>query len=285
MLHPYLRRLERLGLCALALVSASGCSLTIDPDLEQCPRDSDCTARGGDFTGTQCIDSACQVVSNWECLDTPRQVPRAVESFQATVQLLDGTTLGPIQGAEVRACHKTDVKCLAPARSTVSEAEGYVTLSAPGETGSYLSLKRDDVLPSVYVFNPLPTADTTLEPIHTIKTEFLPVMTDLIGAEQLSDRGLAVITSVNCAGSQTAGVSLTVAEGDAQTAPFYIVDGLPSATATATEQDGRGGFINLKPGVATVSGQLLDGQRNVGTISLLVEAGTITYGRMVPLGK
>jgi hypothetical protein len=285
MLDLHLRKLRHGALSALTLVSVFGCSLTIDPDLKQCTQDSDCAARGSKFTGTKCVNSACQAVSNWACLDTPRQVSTGVGSFQVTVQLLDGTSLKPIQGVEVRACHKVDVECTAPAGSTVSDGDGQVTLSVPGETGSYLSLKHDGVVPSLYFFNPTPTADTSLEPVYMIKTEILPVMTALIGAEQLSDRGLVYITSFNCAGSQTAGVSLAVAQGDAQTIPYYIIDSLPNKLATATDKDGWGGFFNLKPGTATITGQLQDTQRVLGAISLIVRPGTVTYGRMVPVGK
>jgi hypothetical protein len=285
MLNLHLRKLTLHGLSALTLVSVFGCSLTIDPDLKQCKQDSDCAGRGGDFTGTQCINSACQAVSNWECLDTARQVVTPSGIFQVTVEILDGTTLLPLTGAQVRACKKIDVTCSGPESSGETDENGRLTLSINAETGVFLNIVHAGMLPTLYFFNPPPTADTTLEPIHTIKTELLPVMTSLVGAEQLSERGLVYVTAVNCAGKQTAGVSLAVAEGDAQTVPYYIIDSYPSRNATATDKDGWGGFFNLKKGGASVTGQLQDGQRTLGTINLLVEPGTVTYGRLVPLGK
>jgi hypothetical protein len=61
-----------------------------------------------------------------------------------------------------------------------------------------------------------------------------------------------------------------------------MVKGVPSSKATATDSSGWGGFLNLLPGTATLSGKLSDGQ-TLGIESTLIRADTITYTALLPL--
>ena len=93
-----------------------------------------------------------------------------------------------------------------------------------------------------------------------------------------------LLSAVNCSGAEAAGVSFQTANGgDAgSSVAFYAVGGLPSSKVSATDSAGYGGVVNVPPGTVAVTGKLTDG-RTLGTISL-VNAGSITYSRMVPLG-
>ena len=77
------------------------------------------------------------------------------------------------------------------------------------------------------------------------------------------------------------GVHIWSADSDANTRAFYVIQKIPTATATVTDASGQGGFINLRAGSASISGTLSDGTK-IGTVTILVRAGTITYTNMLP---
>jgi hypothetical protein len=91
-----------------------------------------------------------------------------------------------------------------------------------------------------------------------------------------------VIGTYDCLHTPADGISFTSAEADSKALPFYLIKGVPSSKATATDTSGYGGIINLLPGTATLTGKLSSGE-SLGIESMLMRADTITYTTLLPL--
>ena len=57
------------------------------------------------------------------------------------------------------------------------------------------------------------------------------------------------------------------------------------AALIADADTGYGGLLNVQPGTLAVTGQLQRKESALGTVSLLVRRGAVTYSRMVPGGE
>lgn len=70
------------------------------------------------------------------------------------------------------------------------------------------------------------------------------------------------------------------APADAKTTLLYMASGAPPNTATVTDSTGEGGFINVKPGPAALTGSV--GGKPFGTVKVLARAGFRSQSNLVP---
>jgi hypothetical protein len=283
------RALARLSpaspLMLLAVSAAAACSVVVDADRVQCKSDVDCTGRGGAFADSMCVASLCQPDSRWSCLDETPTPSTETGPFAVAMRTQDLLTQQPKAGVKAELCNKVDVDCSAPLFTTTSDATGLLTLQVPGAFSGYVLLQAPDVLPGLYFFNPSIDRDQEIPPILMPTPLANSLLVAQIGGTQGPNHGHALVMAEDCNGSFAAGVSYATADGDAMTKTFYSVSGLPSASATTTDSDGYGGMINLPSGAVTLTGDLAAKERTIGTISLLVRAGAISYSRIVPRGE
>jgi hypothetical protein len=286
-------------------VALLGCSLTVDADRQQCSSDLDCTSRGSAFANSTCVASLCKEAlvaekkdpaeaganlitdPKWSCMDQPAVVTTEPGPFNVTFKLTDILAQTPQAGITAKACRKLDVNCEAPdGPSRLTDDNGEVTFPiARGFTG-YMEFTGGTIMPGMYFFNPPVDSDRSSVAVQIVTPGIVDALTKSIGSPQQPDLGLMLINALDC--QAAAGVNVTfVAGGTGQGAPgFYSIGGLPASNATATDSAGYGGFVNVTPGTVPIKGIINDiGGREMQTISLLVRAGTITYGRVVPLGR
>jgi hypothetical protein len=285
-------------------VALLGCSLTVDADRQQCSSDLDCTSRGTAFANSTCVASLCKEAlvtqkpdsdagpkaitdPKWSCLDQPAVATTEPGPFNVTFKLTDILSQSPQVGITAKACRKLDVNCEKPdGASLLTDENGEVTFQiARGFTG-YMEFSGGTIMPGMYFFNPPVDSDRASVAVQIVTPGIVDALTKSIGSPQQPDLGLMLINAQDCQGA--AGVNVTfVAGGTGQGAPgFYSIGGLPASNATATDSAGYGGFVNVTPGTVPIKGIIndIDGIE-MQTISLLVRAGTITYGRVVPLGR
>jgi hypothetical protein len=296
-----------IGVITFCFAALTGCSLTVDADRKQCSTDTDCTARGTAFHGSVCVDSFCETkpplkierppadagpveagpADPWSCLSKPPPVTTAKAPYHVTLHLTDIVSSSPLQGVTAKLCRKLDVQCTDPqGPSVVSDAAGVVAFDVSAAFTGYVSLSEGTtIMPGLYFFNPAVTADTDVAAVQLASPSIAAALTAGVGSKQRPENGLMLLSAVNCSGGEAAGVSFeTATGGDAgASVSFYSVGGLPNSKVTATDSSGYGGVVNVTPGTVVVTGRLADG-RALGTISLVVNAGAITYSRMVPLG-
>jgi hypothetical protein len=279
------RRLPASSLACLVVGAATACSVLVDADRVQCTSDTDCTSRGGAFSESMCVKSLCQPDSRWSCLDDTPTPSTAVGPFAVVMQTTDLLTQQPRANVKADLCNKVDVECSTPLYTATSDATGFLTMQVPSAFSGYVLLQAPDLLPGLYFFNPPIDRDQEIPPILMPTPLANNLLVGQIGGTQGPNHGNALITAHDCQGTFADGVTFVTADGDAMTKTFYSSRGLPSASATATDSDGYGGMINLPSGAVTVTGSLSANGRTVGTISLLVRAGGISYSRIVPRGE
>jgi hypothetical protein len=261
----------------------ASCSLAVNADRVQCQTKADCVSRGGDFENASCIDSVCQADPTWKCLAAPAMLPQQSPPFRIAVTLRDLVTQMPFANGQVKLCRKLDVDCTAPVSTAVGDGNGEATFSVDMvDFAGYLTVQASGIVPTLYFFNPPVDRDQAVSVSLASPAAYAGLLLQL-GRQPLSGHGSIVISSADCTGAPAAGVTYTTASGDGATSSFYTVGGLPTVSATATDAQGYGGLINVPAGAATVATSLTSPRTNLGTISLLVQDGAITYSRVVPL--
>jgi hypothetical protein len=199
------------------------------------------------------------------------------------MNLTDLITYQPVAGVNARLCRKLDTQCEQPILAGLqSDALGKLVLQTPMGFDGFVELTSPGALSGLYFFYPPVTQPLEIPLVPILPMTELSTFAQLVGADLLQGRGHLVVGTYDCTHTSAAGVSFSSAEADSQSLPFYMVKGVPSSKATATDSSGWGGFLNLLPGTATLSGKLSSGQ-SLGVESTLIRADTITYTALLPL--
>lgn len=267
---------------ALGSLFAS-CTLTVNAERVQCRTKADCVSRGGAFETASCIDSVCKADPTWECLSVPSTPNPQPAPFRISVTLLDLVSRTPVANAQIKLCRKIDVDCAAPVVTAVSDGNGAAMFSTDMvDFTGYLAVQASGIVPTLYFFNPPIDRDQTVSVTMASPLAYGGLLQKL-GRQPIPGHGSVVMNAADCTGAPAAGVTYATANGDGNTFPFYTVGGLPTVSAPATDAAGYGGLINVPAGAATVATSLASPRTDLGTISLLVQDGAITYSRVVPL--
>lgn len=286
-LAPGLRRIES-TLRLVVLVSVLGsCSLAVNADRVQCTKTSDCTSRGGAFASAICANAVCELDPAWACLGVAPPASTQAPPYQVTVATRDLVTQMPFANASIKVCRKLDVDCSMPVDTAVTDANGGATFTiGTAAFAGYLLVEADGAVPTLSFFNPAIDHDQTLPSVSLPSPTAYAGLLFQLGQQPSAGHGNVVISAQDCTGVPAAGVHFATSSGDSTTASFYSVGvgGLPTTAATATDAGGYGGLINVPAGAVTVTGTLESPHADLGTVSLLVREGAITYSRFVPLG-
>ena len=137
-------------------------------------------------------------------------------------------------------------------------------------------------VPSLAFFSPPPSDDTIYAPLLLLSPASLTTLAATAGNAIDPKLGAVFFVAQNCAGKPGEGVSVTTDRTEATTKGFYLIKGLPSETASATDAAGYGGFINLPTGYVRVNATVHDTGKPIGGTSVLVRPSTITYVYLVP---
>jgi hypothetical protein len=266
---------------AVALL-ATACSVLVEPDREQCSTNGDCRARGATFSGAVCLMSVCRPDPAWSCLGAVTWPVPEPHKVTLSMTVRDLVTEAAAPDVSARLCHKLDVDCKDPVASDLrSDQDGVITAEVDAGFDGYVEVAAPGYMPGLYFFYPPVQEGRMLTGLPLIRPAVLTGLAVASGQQVVPERGHVLLAAYNCQGQNAAGVRLTTEQGDNQTSGFYVVDKLPSITATATDSSGQGGFIDLPPGTVNVSGALSD-DRQVAYLSVLVRAGQITFTSLVP---
>lgn len=303
---------------ALVSLAVGGCSLIVDSEKQQCEtdkqcsdkfgaesgltctqglcepagckRDADCVALGVGYESALCVDGACEQPSavsepaEWACLDTAREPMSLPGPFVVTMQLTHMVTMSKLKGVNARLCRALDVTCDAPEETTVSDNSGQVTLNVTATFRGYVALDTPGLMPTLYFFNPAIDHDQDLGAIQMGPAAVGVGLSEqaMASPKQQPDRGIVLMSAYDCQSGFAPGISFASSNVDVQTNIFYAIGTFPNVSATETDPDGYGGFINALPGAMTIEGKRAADGRSVGQISVLVKPGALTVTRMVP---
>lgn len=187
-----------------------------------------------------------------------------------------------MSNVEGRVCRKLDVDCADPLLSGLfSGDDGKLSVHIGNGFDGYVELTLPGAMPGLYFFDPALTKDRDILAIPIVTQDTLVRFAQLAGVDAAPDRSAVFLGAHDCLDEPAAGIRFVSTDADDATATFYLIQKIPSASATATDSEGRGGLINLRAGSITVSGQLATGE-TVGTVSLFTRENQVTYASLVP---
>ena len=268
---------------SLAVAVAGGCTSLVQSDRVQCSTNDDCTRRGGEFTNSICVAQLCETPGPWSCLGHVVWPTPGPGTVTATLTTTDLITSRPVPGVPARVCRKLDTACADPVLTDlVSDAAGRLVIVVPQGFDGYVELSATGAMRGSYFFYPPLTSDREIPAVPILQATELATFASLAGANLMAERGHLMVGARSCVGLPVEGVSFSSLEGDASTAPFYMILGIPSSKQPATDTSGWGGLLNLPPGSVTLTGRLAATGQSVGTLSVFARAGELTYTALVP---
>jgi hypothetical protein len=246
----------------------------------------------------QCA-AACQPGQSWACLDTPILWPKppSVGTITFSVTFVSLTTEEPFIGASVQACSKLDYTCASPLDTATADSTGMVTLTVPGGlsgfdgyldvTGGQVGGSGASVFPSLWYPVPFVVADGWRGRTLLLSSDEFVALAGATGTTLDPTRGHVGVNAEDCAFGPAAGVTFAVDVADAQTVSFYLVNGVPVTSATATDQSGLAAFVNLPIAGSTrltvvraSSGPA--GGKSMGSLTFVLRPGTLTTSSSFP---
>jgi hypothetical protein len=226
----------------------------------------------------------------WSCLDRVEWPESESTTATVGVTFMDLVNFRAVAGVRARFCGKFDPTCtegvIAGTEGLVSDDNGIVQAELPVPFDGFVMFEgpfgESPKVPGSYFFYPPVTRSRVVPPIPLMAQEVLDVLAEQAGQPVDPGDGHVMLAAYNCASQVTAGVRLSSDRFDVDTRAFYVVQRVPTTTALETDESGWGGLINVPPGATQVSGTLSRGSRHIGTASLNVTAGRVTYTALVP---
>lgn len=205
-------------------------------------------------------------------------------SFTVTFLVRDTVSQEPKVGVAMRACRRLDVKCAEGISGTsIVDATGHASVVVPAGFEGYTRFDDPAIASTLFFFDPAVHEDRPALGVSVTAPETTAALAALTGAEANSSLGLALVTVFDCFGKPAEGVRVTADDVGDAAKTFYVRNGLPSATASATDETGYSGFVNAAPGTASFSAFI--GDQKIGSVTVLVQAGAQTIAHIVPNGS
>jgi hypothetical protein len=283
-----------------ALLLTGACSLVFPASDKQCETDDDCKARG--FVDATCEANACIEpgtsaaggaggqggggATKWGCIgnvewDAPTSDP---VSIHASLRRLLGEDA--VVGAPAKVCAPLDFECVNPISEGVSDAEGDLVLEAHYGFRGYTYVTPPpsfaDMAPAIiWASPPLFEPNPGGTPAHLTSEAEIGAVANILQVQVDPQMGHVFGLTVDCLGQVTSGVVIKAGTVGSDTKEYYIKGSLPSPTATATDDNGQAGFVNLPPGNITITSTSTEAGK-YGEITVLIKAGHVTYVALPP---
>jgi len=224
-------------LLGVALFGSAGCSLTLDADRVQCSSDADCAARGPAFAESVCVASVCEPADpRWACLGAANPAAGDDGPFAVTMHVRDLLNQSPVADVQADVCSKVDVACSNPRFTTLSDADGRVTLSVDAAFSGFVAFTSSETVPTRYFFNPPINDDQEVAPLSLSQPAARGALLQQLGASP--EQGDILLTASDCTGAPAADVTFELTPQSESAVGYYLLNGLPSPNATATDLTG-----------------------------------------------
>ena len=298
--------LARAALVA-GFLASTGCSLVVKTDAEQCSQTADCTARGTDFASTVCVEHVCQecgadadctargpqfantaCVANvcqakadpkWGCIGHVDPPTIGGPMTKITIKVIDLVSTAPVTSATVKLCSKYDPPCNSPLGIPTVAADGTVSATIASDFQGYFDVAAQGYLTSL-AFVDAQVTNSNSE-IQLIPQAAAVTLAKGAGVVLDPEAGIILARTTDCLGAASAGVSVSILPSGKQTGFYTIASGV-SPGATATDNAGNAGFVNVAPGTPTLTGTRGPGGQEIGKVTTLVRASAVTYQLVAP---
>jgi hypothetical protein len=223
-----------------------------------------------------------QLDEKWACLGMP--APASAVALRPQVAfslgLNDPATGAAPADASVRACTRFDIDCGNPVQGPTPLADdGLFHLMLPRDFNGFLEITSAAIIPELYYFNPALRSDRQDEFIilSLATAQGLAASGNIVIDPEL---GMVAVRTMDCQGQLSAGVQFSNDVGGG--IPFAFIDGLPVPGYEVTNEEGLGGFANVRTGTVVVQGQETGSGQISGTSSIVVRKGWLTIGDLNP---
>ncbi len=231
----------------------------------------------------------CMLGTNWSCIGNvswPQSTtPGAPIDYKT--KFLGYSLAGPIAGLTVRACNKASGDCAGAVPTGTTGSDGFVTLHLGSNAfDGYLFLTGSGVYPAL-VYRQPHVVQSVNEDEFFFRAETVPSAADvstllqLIGATVDSARAVLILSMLDCDGYTAPGVTFASSAADGSTVGFYTASGVPATASVVTDVDGSGGFVNVPPGLVTVTASVAS-IGVVGRATVWARPGSQTLADLVP---
>jgi hypothetical protein len=266
----------RVSGCAVLVVAFAGCQSVLGLEGERHLADDAGTALTESET-TYAAEAGAD--GDWTCLDTPIAAVTDA-TFGTTLTLRDAASIDgqvrfsgtPVAGASVKACARLDLDCASPLGATTSDGPGDASLTVPRGYDGYYEAVGAGFVPTLYATTRA-RADERFW-VTLIKEEFIGLFTSIVGIEHDPATGMAVLLAEDCATRAASGVTFELSPVGGGSKLVYLVNTLPSITATSTDATGGAVMFDAPPGVLVVTAKL--GGRTLRTMSTVIRSGWVT---------
>jgi hypothetical protein len=236
-----------------------------------------------------CRQTSCNApCQSFACIGSVSWPTPVSPTYTFKLSLSDFQTGSAVTGATVKVCATTDAACASPSAMYTVDSTGSAMVtapSAPGGLAGYIEISGTGIEPTLDFFAfPDPAAvfgSATGINAYILSTSTFAQLTGAAGITPDPTRGTLAFIADDCAGNSAAGVSVTASTSDASSTTTYVVGGIPSTTATATDPSGVGAIVNVPAGAATMSGKTSAGTKT-GSQAILFRAGAVTSTNVVP---
>lgn len=307
---------------AIIAVGSGACSVLFATTKGQCATDGDCTARGAGFEAMHCSsDSVCvaavvsaeggaeasidAAVDPFACANLLAPSPDPSKRLDMAMRYTDFSTGAAPENTLVRLCAATDPNC-ENARTTLEGGgpgdagpeggTGWVKTRTDGTVSTKIELGFEGFFEAKAVQYP-PTFRSTSPALRNPKNEFEQLLLRPAEIKFLADEalgkpgsydsnghGLVFVFARDCNQQPIGGASFTTTAADPLMKLFYVINSAPSITDTKSDSLGRGGFINVPPGIHTFNAFHGEGdqKKRIGSGRVLVRAGAATTIAVAP---
>lgn len=238
--------------------------------------------------------------SAFACQSLPPPDPDSTHPVGATLSTIDFSAGGPADLLDVRLCAVTDPSCVNPRTSLattpgvdagrgsgldasleggwiVPGADGIVQATVERGFEGFFDIRSSQYFPTTrFTSPPLRNDENLLDEIMLRPGEislFVSILKGDAAAYDQVNRALVFTLVRDCNGNPIPNVSFSTDAFDVDVFPFYVINTLPSTSATKTDATGRGGFANVKPGLAKFTAKFADTMQYIGSTQVLVTAG------------
>jgi hypothetical protein len=238
----------------------------------------------------------------WACISQPGEQLNPNIPISVTLLVMDAiqpsTSAGSIDGGSdldtvsgsflpgisVKECDIRDSACTHGVGPVVTDATGAATFHAAGSFAGFFDLEASGYMPvTLYPGNLLVTDPVVSFPAYTITPDNFQILASAASSEKANldptvQLGHALVTIYDCNDHQAPGVVVSYSSSGAQQLPFYFSGGLPSLSATQTDNFGLAGAINIQAGTVTATANLAPDSGVPTATGAGALLGSITFG-------
>ena len=244
-------------------------------------------------------DAADAASDPFACANLSAPSPDFSKQLDMSMRYTDFSTGAPPVNTLVRLCAASDPNCLNP-RTTLEGSDagdagpdggaGWVQPRADGTVSTKIELGFEGFFEAHAAQYP-PTFRSTSPALRNPKNEFETLLLRFTEIQFLADQalgkpgsyestghGLVFLFAQDCDRHPVAGASFITSATDPLMQLFYIINSAPSISDTKSDSLGRGGFVNVPPGIHSFSAFRGEGadKKRVGSGRVLVRAGAAT---------